>query len=67
MSTIRKYRQKRELSQEALARLVGVERSTVAKWEAGSNKPRADKLLALARVFQCSLDDLLLRKPDEYF
>ena len=63
MNRIKQHRRERKLSQEELARLVGVDRSTVAKWEAGNNHPRADKLLALARVFQCSLDDLLPGEP----
>lgn len=61
MSRIREHRLKRGLSQEDLARLVGVDRSTVAKWEVGTNYPRAERLLALASLFRCSLDDLLPR------
>ena len=50
MNQIREYRKKRRLSQEKLAEMVGVDRSNVAKWEAGVHKPRADMLILLARL-----------------
>ena len=59
MNQIREYRKKRRLSQEKLAEMVGVDRSNVAKWEAGVHKPRADMLLTLARVLGCTVDELL--------
>jgi len=59
MNQIREYRKKRRLSQEKLAEMVGVDRSNVAKWEAGVHKPRADMLILLAKVLQCSVDELL--------
>ena len=59
MNPIREYRKKRRLSQEKLAEMVGVDRSNVAKWEAGVHKPRADMLILLAKVLQCSVDELL--------
>ena len=59
MNRIRELRQKKQLTQEELARLLGVDRSSVAKWETGSNSPRMDKLLLLAKILGCSLDDLV--------
>ena len=59
MNPIREYRKKRRLSQEKLAEMVGVDRSNVAKWEAGVHKPRADMLLTLAGVLGCTVDELL--------
>ena len=59
MNRIRELRQEKQLSQEELARLLGVDRSSVARWETGSNNPRMEKLIALARIFGCSLDELV--------
>ena len=59
MNRIRELRQKKQISQEELARLLGVDRSSVARWETGSNNPRMEKLLALAKIFGCSLDELV--------
>lgn len=61
MNPIREQRLQRGMTQNELARLLGVDRSNVAKWETGVHKPRADMLLNLSRVFQCSLDELLGR------
>lgn len=59
MNSIKLFREKAELTQEALAQMLGVDRSTVAKWETGEALPRAGKLPELARILGCSVDDLL--------
>ena len=46
------------MSQEALADLMEVSRQSVSKWESGQAYPEMDKLLALCKIFKCSLDDL---------
>ncbi len=58
MNDIQKHRQKNKLSQEQLASKLGVDRSTVAKWETGEAMPRADKLPELAKILGCTIDDL---------
>jgi len=62
MNRIRELRQEKQLSQEELARLLGVDRSAVAKWETGTNLPRAEKLIMMARIFGCSVDEILNRR-----
>lgn len=47
------------LTQQKLADLVGVARSTVAMWEAGKNEPDNDTLLKLAEIFGVSTDYVL--------
>lgn len=47
------------LLQEDVAAAMNIDRSSVAKWESGEVKPRADKLPALAKLFGCTIDDLL--------
>lgn len=47
------------LRQEDIAAELGIDRSTVAKWEAGESLPRADKLPQLARLLNCTVDELL--------
>lgn len=53
------YRKRAKLSQEELAARVGVSRQAVSKWELGEATPELDKLLALARVFGVTTDELL--------
>lgn len=47
------------LSQERLANLLKVDRSTVAKWETGKSMPRAVLLPKIAKILGCTVDDLL--------
>ena len=42
-----------------LAELVGVDRSTVAKWETGIAYPRVEILIKLSEIFGCTLDELV--------
>lgn len=52
-------RQQRNMTQEQLAMLLGVSRQSVAKWEAGQSTPEVDKLMKMAELFDCSLDELV--------
>ncbi len=56
---IREYRMRRDLSQEEVAKVLGVNRTAVAKWETGANKPRLEKIVELAKLLRCTVDDLL--------
>lgn len=56
---IQYYRKAAKLSQEELAARVGVSRQAVSKWELAEATPEVDKLLALARVFGVTTDELL--------
>ena len=58
MQAIRMRRKELNMSQEKMANLLNVDRSTVAKWETGT-LPRADKLPLIASVLNCTVDDLL--------
>ena len=54
------------LTQLDIAKLLGLERSTVAKWETGQSLPRAELLPKLAGILGCSVDDLLKTKKEEH-
>ena len=58
MEDIKRLREAQGNTPEQRAAELGVERSTVAKWEAGTAFPRADKLPKLAEVLGCSVADL---------
>ena len=53
------YRKAAKLSQEELAVQIGVSRQAVSKWELDAAMPEIDKLLALARIFGVTTDELL--------
>lgn len=56
---IRKYRNERTLSQEALAEKVYVSRLTVSNWENDKSYPDVNSLVLLSEVFEISLDQLI--------
>ena len=60
---IRKYREAKNLSQKEVAELVGVDVSTVTKWETGVADPRAKQIPVLADLFGCTIDALYGREP----
>ena len=62
---IRWYRSRRGLSQEALAEQVGVSRQAVSKWETDAAAPELEKLVALARAFGVTTDQLLSEEIPE--
>lgn len=52
-------RKKSGLSQEQLAEKLKVSRQAISKWESGASYPESDKLIAISRYFNVSLDYLV--------
>ena len=65
MNKIKLMREKKKMSQYDLAVAVSVGRSTVAMWEIGVNSPTADKLVKVADVLGCTVDELLREEKKE--
>lgn len=59
MNNIKNIRQMARKTQKEVAALLDIDTSTVAKWEAGKSLPRAELLPKLARLFNCTIDELL--------
>ncbi|MBN2975640.1 MULTISPECIES: helix-turn-helix domain-containing protein [Pseudomonas] len=57
---IRNKRALKKVSQKIVAEAVGVAENTVASWEKGKNLPPPDKVIALAKYFKCTTDEILL-------
>ena len=57
-SNLKEYRERRGLSQEALAREVGVSRQTILNIERGLSEPKVLLALALAAVLGAAISDL---------
>lgn len=64
MTIIKQLRKDMGMTQNQLAEKMGVERSAVAKWEAGAAQPSTAKLPALAEALGCSVADLFSKKPN---
>lgn len=58
-------RRKKGLSQEELAGKLEVSRQAVSRWEMNEGYPETEKLIALAKALDVSLDSLLLSKTEE--
>ena len=62
---LQKIRKEHGYSQEQLADELGVSRQAVSKWERGEASPDTDNLIALARLYNISVDNLLFDSPAE--
>lgn len=56
-------RKEKGLSQEQLAQKLGISRQAISKWERAEASPDTDNLIELARLYDISLDELLLHEP----
>lgn len=56
---LKMYRTKKGLSQEKIAEMLDISRQAVTKWEAGQTTPSSDNLIALAKLYNVSLDELI--------
>jgi len=59
---LRELRAKQNLTQERLAERIGVSRQMVARYESAENYPEMDKAIEIAKVLNCTLDDLVNSK-----
>ena len=59
-----KLRKEKGLSQEQLAEELGISRQAVSKWERAESSPDTDNLICLAKLYNMSLDDLLMTEDD---
>lgn len=56
---IKAHRTQCNMTQEFVAGELGVSRQAVSKWESGASDPSTSNLLALAKLFGVSADELL--------
>lgn len=55
-------RKQNGMSQEELAHRLDISRQTISKYETGESLPDTEKLIAISKVFDISLDELVLGK-----
>ena len=58
---LKEHRTRCKMTQEFVAESLGVSRQAVSKWESGASDPSTSNLLALARLYGVSAEDLLNR------
>ena len=57
-NNLKLFRQKNGFTQEQIAEKLGVSRQAVAKWESGASIPNIDNMIALADLYDMSVDML---------
>ena len=57
---IRKYRKLNNMSQDELAEKLDVTRQSISLWENGQTQPSLENIVALAKLFKVSTDELLV-------
>lgn len=53
------------LTQSELAARLGISRTAVVAWEKGASSPPAAKLPKLAKIFNCTIDELFSESEDD--
>lgn len=56
---IKDHRMKCKMTQEFVAESLGVSRQAVSKWESGSSDPSTSNLIALAKLFKITVEELI--------
>lgn len=57
--TLKEYRTNYKMTQEFVAESLGVSRQAVSKWENGTSDPSTSNLLALAKLYGVSVEEIL--------
>lgn len=56
---LKQHRQDCKMTQEFVAETIGVSRQAVSKWESGASDPSTTNLMALAKLYGITAEDLL--------
>jgi len=64
-NNLAEMRKKAGYSQEGVAEKLGVSRQAVSRWETGEASPDTENLIALAELYDVSLDELVGKKTAE--
>lgn len=59
---IKNIREQAGLTQVEVAKALNVSQSAVAAWETGQTLPRADKLIDIAKLLNCTIEELLKKE-----
>lgn len=65
MNAIVKLRRKQGLSQAQLAEKLNITQGAVSQWEMGLSKPKSEILPKLAKVLDCTIDELFKKDEEE--
>lgn len=55
----RRMRRRADMDATVAAKRLGVSANTINNWESGKTSPTADKLVKMAELYGCKVDELL--------
>lgn len=58
--SIKSLREQKGVTQQTIADALGVSVSAVSQWENGTATPRTNRLVELASILDCQIEDILL-------
>ena len=64
-NTYKKLRKNENLTQEQLAKILGIKRENISKWENEVTVPNRENLVKIADYFKITVDELLGRYPGD--
>lgn len=59
MNPFEYYRKNNNLTQQQVADILSLDQTTISRWEKGRKLPRAERLTKIAKLYGCSVEDLL--------
>lgn len=62
---LQNLRKKNNYTQEDLANIMSVSRQSISKWESDAAFPETEKIITLAKLYNCSIDYLLKEDDDD--
>ena len=62
---LKKYRTDNKMTQEFVAESLGVSRQAVSKWEQGTSEPSTSNMIALAKLYGVTPEELLSKVKSE--
>lgn len=65
IESIKRFREKRKMTQLQLSEYVGVSLSTIRRWESGVSMPAMNEVVRLANRLEMSIDELITGIPGE--
>lgn len=64
--SLRELREQQKLRQVDVAKKLRVEQSTVSYWESGKHRPPRKYHKTLARLYGCSVDDIMMKTEESH-
>lgn len=64
MNGFEHYRRRMNLTQLEVAGIMGIDQTTVSRWEKGKKLPRSGKLPCISKLYHCTIEDLFKEFED---